>query len=40
MNNTVDRMNSTEQKVEEFRKIISTFEHWEVALTCLTPSPK
>ena len=39
-NITVDRMNSAEQKVEELKKIIGTFEHWEVASTCLTPSPE
>jgi hypothetical protein len=33
-------MNSAEQKVKEFRKIIGTFEHWEVASTCLTPFPE
>ncbi|KAF4634591.1 hypothetical protein G7Y89_g3520 [Cudoniella acicularis] len=40
MNITIDRMNSAEQKVGEFRKIISISEHQEVASTCLTPSPK
>jgi hypothetical protein len=31
MNIIVDRMNSAEQKVDEFRKIIGTPEHREVA---------
>jgi hypothetical protein len=40
MNITVDRMNSAEQKVEEFKKIIGIFKYWEGASACLTPSPE